>query len=74
MQPLMAQGVTGELGQAEVLQRASEGLGDTDVFQMSLPDSYAGCKCCGLGRLEKGVSGSFYECVLFFHPPVLFLL
>lgn len=50
----------GELGQAEILQRASEGLGDTDVFQIPLPDSYAGHKCSGPGRLEKGVSGSFY--------------
>lgn len=64
----------GELAQVELLQRASEGLGDTDVFQMPLPDSYAGHKCCGLGRLEKRVSGSFYECILFFHPPVLSLL
>lgn len=46
----MAQGVMGELGQAEMLQRASEGLGDTDVFQMPLLDCYAGYKDCGLGR------------------------
>lgn len=67
----LSQSAMGELDQ---LQRASKGLGDADVFQMPLINSYAGPECCGLGRLEKGVSVSFNEHVFFFHPPVLPLL
>lgn len=62
------------MGELDQLQRASKGFGETDVFQMPLLNSHAGPKCCDLGRLEKGVSRSFYERVFFFHPVVLSLL
>lgn len=48
MRLLLSQGVMRELGQAETLQKASEGLEDTDVFQVKLHGSGHNNK--GLGR------------------------